>query len=185
MPSTRRDEAVLLAEDLLTDIELGRIDPMAVVRKASRLARLLDDAEAMQWLRFEATGYSSGSNGLDSAAWSAATRSCRIHESDGERRASTTMLGTLSAEIEAATLDLNAGTGDTSDSQYAVVVENNKAARRNQLRQVITNRRALIDKVLGAVYQYAAENTRNSGSAPPSNPRLGSCGVRSTLPSAA
>jgi len=48
------------------DIELGRIEAMAVVRKAGRLARLLDDADAMLWLRYEATGYPRGPNGLPS-----------------------------------------------------------------------------------------------------------------------
>lgn len=47
--TTRRRESLFLAEELLSDIELGRIRAMDVARKASRLARLLDDTNAMAW----------------------------------------------------------------------------------------------------------------------------------------
>ncbi len=54
-------------------------------------------------------------------------------------------------------MDLAAGAGDTSDSQFAVVVEKNKALRRNQLLQLIKARQSLLDKVIGAVHQYVGE----------------------------
>jgi hypothetical protein len=44
-PESRRAEALRLAEELLSDIELGRMLAADVARKTSRLARLLDDAE--------------------------------------------------------------------------------------------------------------------------------------------
>lgn len=56
--SSRRQAALALAEELLSDIELGELPPVALVRKTSRLARLLDDEDALGWLRYETSGYS-------------------------------------------------------------------------------------------------------------------------------
>jgi hypothetical protein len=39
MTATKRDDALSLAEVLLTDIELGRTSNSVTIRKASRLAR--------------------------------------------------------------------------------------------------------------------------------------------------
>ena len=47
---TRRQEALRLADELLRNIELGEIAPSDMARKASRLARLLDDQEAMRYM---------------------------------------------------------------------------------------------------------------------------------------
>lgn len=128
---------------------------MSVARKAGRLARLLDDGKAMQWLAYETTGYPSP---LDHDAAGAARRSCRVYQADdGTMKAKTSMLGELAAEIDAAQVDLSAGSGDTSSSDYAVIVENNKAQRRNGLRQAIRDRRGVIDKVIGALHQYTAD----------------------------
>jgi hypothetical protein len=44
VPDSRRAEALRLADEILGDVELGRIPPTDVARKTSRLARLLDDA---------------------------------------------------------------------------------------------------------------------------------------------
>jgi AbiTii len=79
----RRDDALLLAEELLSDIELARIEPTAVIRKASRLARLLDDADAMAWLSYETTGYPE--KALDADASNAARRSQRMKDTDEGR----------------------------------------------------------------------------------------------------
>lgn len=145
-----------LAEQLLGEIELGQLDPMSVARKAGRLARLLDDVEAMKWLGYESAGYP-GSSTLDPDAWAAARRSGRVHTAaDGALTATTAMLGQLAAELDAARTDLAAGTGDTSDSQYAVVVENNKARRRNELLVLIAQRQEVLDRVIGAIHEYVA-----------------------------
>ena len=98
---SRRDSAQELAEELLSDFELQRLTPQDLVRKAGRLARLLDDHEAVQWLRFEVEGYAQG-QALDTAAWAAARRSGRItRNADGNETANVTGVGQLATEIEA------------------------------------------------------------------------------------
>jgi len=56
-PTSRRAEALVLSDELLADIELARLSPPQIARKAYRLARLLDDEDAMGWLHFEVNGY--------------------------------------------------------------------------------------------------------------------------------
>lgn len=148
---TTRGAALVLAEELLSDIELERIDPMAVIRKASRLARLLDDPSSMRWLSYEVTGYPTPG---DSDSGDAARRSCRW--SDDGSQYYTALVGELQANIDSATIDLRAGTGDTSDSDYAVLVEKQKADRRSSLIRLIAERRQLLDRVLGAVHTWVA-----------------------------
>lgn len=48
-----------LAEELVADVELGRLIGQNLLLKALRLAQLRDDHEAYQWLRFEVYGYES------------------------------------------------------------------------------------------------------------------------------
>jgi hypothetical protein len=72
---TRRQEALVLAEELLSDIELSRISRPDVPRKASRLARLLDDQDAIAWLRYDVGGYS--------ASVDPETESCQARDSFG------------------------------------------------------------------------------------------------------
>jgi hypothetical protein len=100
MPETTREAALELAETLLSDIELERISTADVARRASRLARLLSDAEAMQWLRFETYGYPDGP--LSREAWAAAVRSGRVvPRTDDGTAAHTISLGEIDAQLAA------------------------------------------------------------------------------------
>ncbi|HUY06355.1 MAG TPA: hypothetical protein VMU99_03730 [Acidimicrobiales bacterium] len=157
MSNTRRQEALELAEELLSDIELTRIEPMAIVRKASRLARLIDDADALAWLSYESTGYATIDGSLTAHATAMARRSFRVIETDTGAMVHTQMVGEITSSIEAVQTDLSVSGGNTSSSQYAVIVENNKATRRNQLIESISNYRAILDKVLGSIHAYVGE----------------------------
>jgi len=54
---TRREEALELTQDILSDVEGALIPPRQIALKAQRLATLLDDSLALEWLRAETTGY--------------------------------------------------------------------------------------------------------------------------------
>lgn len=156
----KRAEALKLSEELLSDIELSSIPPIAVVRKASRLARLLDDATTMNWLRYEIMGYTSTKeNKLEPQAWFAAIKSKRTYFNKGMEYADTRSLSQLQAEIEAGKLQY-AATADasyqiSSANQYQhVYAPTGNTIERNALRQQIANNQALIDKVVGIVHDY-------------------------------
>jgi hypothetical protein len=54
---SKSDEIIGLAQELLEDAEMSRTSVVALVMKASRLARLTDDEEAISWLHYERFGY--------------------------------------------------------------------------------------------------------------------------------
>lgn len=56
MPS-RREVALGLSEEILEDLEMSRIPAPDVLKKVSRLARLLDDTEKQRWIYYEMSGY--------------------------------------------------------------------------------------------------------------------------------
>jgi hypothetical protein len=75
--ASRREEALHLSTELLAYIELSRLPAMDIARKAFRLARLLDDTEAMQWLHSRSPATRSRRDTFRHAEWAAAERSNR------------------------------------------------------------------------------------------------------------
>lgn len=139
--STRKEEALILAEELLSDIELKRIDPMDIARKASRLARLTDDTEAMQWLSYEIAGFSHKPGDLDKDASKAGRRSNRYFQNDNEEhKYYTAGIGQIQASIDTAILQLSSKAG-TPDAM--------------NLRKQVVDSRGLLDKIIGAFHGYA------------------------------
>lgn len=146
--SNKREEALRLAEDLLADIELDRIKPASVARKASRLARLIDDAEAIDWLGFEVSGYPNGGSGkLPTVQWDAAVRSGRnyVQIKDGapQTYVTSTSLTQLQASADSAKIRLESS---ESSNQF----------ERNSQQTTYSSSMNVIDKVVGAIYQYAS-----------------------------
>ncbi|MGN7779033.1 hypothetical protein ACTJJE_05885 [Mycolicibacterium sp. 22603] len=164
MPN-RRAVASQLSEELLTDFELSRIGPAELVRKSSRLARLLDDDDAMGWLSIEISGFDPHrtESGLTSNAWSAAVRSQRVFvDDDGQKKARTPSVGQLAAMVESAKIRLAASSDApisvTSANPYQTVGSPTGNAReRGMVQGQISNNQALLDRVLGAIHEYVSE----------------------------
>lgn len=146
--SSKREEALRLAEELLADIELERIKPASVARKASRLARLIDDVEAIEWLGFEVSGFpNAGSGKLTPDEWGAAVRSGRHYVStkDGvsTTRATVITLSQLQAGAESSKIRL-----ESSDSTNFY--------ERNTQQNTYSSNMNVIEKVVGTIYQYTS-----------------------------
>jgi AbiTii len=154
---SRHEEALGLADELLADIELSRIPPIDAARKTSRLARLLDDTEALRWLHYEINGYPKVGP-LDAEAWAAATRSNRLDAptEDGKSQAFTASLGRLHTEMESALEQLSAPS-TTASGEWAPTVEREKRSALRQLRMAAADRKGRIDAIVGAFYQYVSE----------------------------
>jgi hypothetical protein len=161
--ASRRAEALALAEELLGDIEFSRISPSDIARRASRLARLLDDTEATAWLACEVGGFPEEPAGtLPPEVFEAARRSNRVfRDGKGQERANTSPLGQIEATIDASSAQIAAA----SDKPVSLTTPNlpaiNKAiegnrAERGVLRNLISNQRGLLEKVLGAMHGYVA-----------------------------
>jgi hypothetical protein len=162
MSVSRPAEALALAEELLGDIELSRLAPMDVARKTSRLARLLDDEEAMEWLAYEINGYALNESGLlDAQPWAAAMRSNRVGLFQGNPWAYTAPLGQLEARIQAGLAQIEAASdpdislSSSNPNQFLAPAVGN-ANERGSMRNFIGDQRALLDKVIGALHTYVA-----------------------------
>jgi AbiTii len=162
---SRRDQALDLSEELLADIELGKLQPIEIARKTYRLARLLDDIDAVQWLAFEVNGYKllQPNNVFEVGGWEAACRSNRdSFGPDGKHTASPLSLGELASHVEAGRIQL-AAAGDrpvsiqSANPAQMVHAPPTNASERLQIRRMIGTHQGLIDKVLGAMHSYVVE----------------------------
>src|SRR5579872_6147066 len=158
MPSSRRSEALTLAEELLGDIEYSRLPPSDIAKKASRLARLLDDEEAMAWLRYEVAGYTPTTQGfMTDSELVAAQRSRRLSSAkDADPRYDIQSLGQLETSVEAAKASLAALTGSPASGEMALRVEDSRRDQRYAIWTRLVELRRRIDGVLGAIHEYAA-----------------------------
>jgi hypothetical protein len=150
-PASRRAEALALAQDLLDDIELARLAPIDVARKTSRLARLLDDSDAIGWLRYELTAYP---NPLTRDATNAARRSNREAGSNEFWTASLERLSSSSAAAKERLAGLSAG---STSGEWALAVEREKQTERNALQKGYVDQSSLLAHVVGAFHLYAAD----------------------------
>ncbi|WKX19705.1 hypothetical protein [Streptomyces sp. HUAS CX7] len=135
----RQHEALSLSEELLGDIELSRLPPQDIVRKASRLARFMDDFEAIEWLRYEVSGFPSP---LDISATEAAKKSNRQTVHEGTVKYWTATLGSIQATVDAAR------------ARMSVSTEN--AWERTSAAKAMADSQGILDRILGSVYEWVS-----------------------------
>lgn len=159
MTDTRRAAALELSEELLTDIELAQIPAPDIVKKASRLARLLDDADAMAWLSFEISGYSVP---LAAGAVAAAQRSHRHatpNEETGRMRYWTPSVSRCQSDVDTGRLQLQAAAdapvsiSSANPSQFVTAPSGN-TRERSTIRSFVSDQEELLGKVIGAIHDY-------------------------------
>jgi hypothetical protein len=80
----RRASALELAEGILDDLELNRVEVEAVLMKCLRLARLLGDEALQRWMRLELHGYVGADANAETTA-NAAGRSYVVTENGQQR----------------------------------------------------------------------------------------------------
>jgi hypothetical protein len=157
----RRSEALKLAEEVLSDIELSTIAAPQIISKASRIARLLDDVEALTWLKYEINGYPAK---LDVQASACARRSGRatVDEKTGNAAFWTQTVGQMQAEFDAGTLQLRSAADAPVSISYSnpnqyVGAPSGNARERGLLRTFVSQQMGIITKVIGSVHLYVAE----------------------------
>ncbi len=159
--TSQKEAALALADEVLADIELSRLPPVQVVRKASRLARLLNDEEAMTWLAYETTGYTlNEDNKFTPGAWRAALRSKRARFDNGALRALSGSLGQLQASIDAGLARLAVASDPnisiSSQSVFNPAIPAGNTHERLDVSNLIVQSQQTIDAVVGSVHQYIA-----------------------------
>ena len=144
-------EAEALSADILENIELSQVKLSAVVLKALRLARLLNDFEHQQIFEWESGGYPRGSSGVSQEVWAAGAKVGRTFF----KRSSTSetprnymyseSIERIEHTVATGTTSLQAAQAGSSYERTAIRKEMDIASER------LASRRTLI-------YSYAARN---------------------------
>ncbi|MGY4524518.1 AbiTii domain-containing protein [Pseudomonas sp. UBA4617] len=157
--------ALPLSEEILTDIELGRVSLTSIALKASRLARLLGDFEKQQIMLYEASGYPSSPNGIPSEVWSLAKIAGRVYqkkiEDEIKEFARTESLDQIALEIEAAregvkaAADPDLSISSANPNQYVFNPTGNAKERKGYI-DVITIKSKLLAERRAYVHNYVS-----------------------------
>lgn len=96
----KREEALQLSEEVLTQIEMDQISVSSSLLRARRIARLISDFEASEWLTYECEGYTRTENGkIENRAFKIAIKYGRGLFENKEQRIFSELATTLEAKI--------------------------------------------------------------------------------------
>ncbi|GGA40571.1 hypothetical protein [Paenibacillus physcomitrellae] len=166
----RTSEALELSEEILRNFELSEIPTQNIVLKCLRLARLINDFESVEWIRYEANGFERKSNGyLTAESWKAATKSGRTYFIDDPNdktsktpkrveRAFTDTIAVMEASVNAARSRMEVAydrnVSISSQSDLLPIIPPGNASERNSILQLIRTNTERIEIVRSRLYQY-------------------------------
>jgi hypothetical protein len=162
--SSRRETALALAEEILSDVELSRIPATQIVRKASRLARLMDDIDGVEWLSQEVSGFEFKNGKLTASGAKAAKRSRRQSRYDPEtssERYWTQNINRLQSDVDAGRIYLQAAADpdvsiSSANPHQIVQSPRGNTQERISMFKSIRAGEELIGKIVGAIYSYVS-----------------------------
>ncbi|WP_187442173.1 AbiTii domain-containing protein [Sutcliffiella horikoshii] len=157
----RLDQALDLSEEILQNIEMEEIKLQSIIQKTLRLARLVNDMEAVEWVREEMKGFSRNETGkMTTAAWKSARKSNRIYynkDLDGER-AFTETVSVMEATIDALKMRMQAAQDPnvsvSSASTINPTIPNGNGYERGMAANEIRTYTGRIEKVKSSIYEY-------------------------------
>lgn len=148
----RQQEALRLAEALLTDIEMSETSTSKRVMKALRLSRLARDDAAQEWLGFEINGVPSSDGGV---AWMTRTRRWTDRE---EKKGYWAPAASLEATRDASQGALNAFSGSVSLSgDYVTIAMRERNGLINQYTKNVSDMEQVLSAVDAQLYGYASD----------------------------
>ncbi|WP_210769328.1 hypothetical protein [Occultella kanbiaonis] len=152
--STRQNEARALAYDLITDIELGRLNSSELVLKASRLARLTGHEYLNTLVTLERDGY----KGSAPEEWVRRTGRIAEEKEDGKYTLWTYSIGEVEAQIRSAEGALQALRGGGNYSgDYIITASGNHDGKIQGAAATLRTVSAIRAAVIAAVYGYVTE----------------------------
>ncbi len=160
-------DALSLSQEILKNIEFNEIPLDHAVLKVARLARLINDAEAMEWLRYEQEGYTLTPDGVPETAWDiAAKRGRHFLQKEGDETKEYIFVESISA-LEAQIMSSKAhleilrdpDISIYSSNQYQTVYDPGMAQMRNAIERKNLEGKILIAterlaKVRSIIYNY-------------------------------
>lgn len=160
-------DALALSEDTLNNIESNEIPLSQAVMKVARLARLINDYEAMEWLRYEQEGYSLYPEGVLQPIWDIGVKRGRhLYKKEGDDNKEYIFVESISAlegQITSSKAHLESlrdpDVSIYSSNQYQTVYDPGMAQMRNAIERKSLEGKILIAterlaKVRSEIYQY-------------------------------
>jgi hypothetical protein len=158
---SRLDLALKLSEEILQNIELEEIPLQTAIQKNLRLARLINDMEAVEWLREEMKGFSrTDEDKLTNIAWKSANKSNRVffNKDTNDERAFTESVSVMEATIEALKERMKVSNDpNISISSASTINPHTPQGNRYERQAIADNIRKLtekIEKVRASIYDY-------------------------------
>lgn len=148
-PSRKRlSEALNLAGDLLKSIELSEGSLTAVMLRASRLARMLNEQDFQLAFEYEASGFPNTARGVNSKVWEIARLAGRVYEREDED-------GVVSERATLEAVEVVEARISSSNAALSVVQATNTLAR-NQIRKSIIDDTKKLARSRGFVHRFVA-----------------------------
>jgi hypothetical protein len=145
----RQTEALRLAEELLADIELGRLGVVECVLKGSRLARLVSDDDVRAWLEYELHGYDKSALAdeymIMTGRWSGRRRD----------KAYFVPLSRLRGTLLAAQRELTSLQGATFSGEFALSAQQTYNQRLDEATEIISTFEPIDSGVRATLYDFA------------------------------
>lgn len=162
--SAKIEEALTLSEEILKHIELSEVPLQTSIQKTLRLARLMNDMEAVEWIREEMKGFSRNEMGkLTSIAWESAIRSNRVvyvkdKSNKYNKQAYATHVNVLETTIETLKERMKVSNDPnisvSSASTYLQPLPQGNALERKSIAQNIRDLSEILAKVQSSFYEY-------------------------------
>ena len=170
VPPSRKalEEALLLAEEILRNLELSETTLSVCLLKASRLARLLNDRDHQLAFEYEASGYPSTAGGIPPDVWRIARLAGRIQqEKDKDQvdavveRASTLAVEVLEERIATTKIAISAARDPdvsiSSANPNQFVSARGNTIERNRLRQSLSSDVGTLASRRGFLHRYVSQ----------------------------
>ena len=169
MSKDKNRETLELSEEVLRNFELSELPTHNIVLKCLRLARIINDIDAVDWLKQEANGFEEDQEGyLTSAAWKATERSGRRYYIDDPKskaskpqkvaRAFTDTIAVMESKINAANARMavayDRDISISCHSTYSPSIPPGNSVERNRIAEIIEENTEKVEKVKSRLYQY-------------------------------
>ena len=164
--NTKVEEALKVSEDILNSFEDYTQKVSSVLLKCLKLARLMEDEGAIEWLSCELHGYKSSKNGIPSDLFELGASHGRENNKTDEEK-NRTIFTELASELEDKIESSKAAIGSFTTAGASVAGEwghvamnnltNSVANANNGLRNIITSSEKKLSILRGEYYNYALE----------------------------
>ncbi|MBQ3135772.1 MAG: hypothetical protein IJB75_08225 [Oscillospiraceae bacterium] len=162
----KREQALATCENVLSGIECDTITVSSALLQCLRIARLIGDIDAVEWLQYEYGGYPLTKSGhIENHAWSVGKRHGRGYIDNKEEYIFTELASELESKIQGEKSAICSFTtqGTSVSGDYAVIATNNLTSTITKSISTLLERIARNEKRLAilksAYYDYALKKS--------------------------